>query len=104
MKNTGNCLVLNSGVVLVVGGHSSWYLQDGSLREVNVPFVRVSGPQAKNFDEGRRYRPTAAAVVAALILKLSVDYWIGGRTNRVVCKLHVEAKVCRERVILYPQT
>lgn len=57
-------------MVLVVGGHSSWHLQDGSLREVNVPFVRVRGPQATNFDEGRRYRPTAAAVVAALILKL----------------------------------
>ena len=46
--------VLNSGAILVVGGHSSGYLQDGSLREVNIPFVTVGAPAAKNFDEPRR--------------------------------------------------
>ena len=41
-------------MILVVGGHGSWYLQDGSLREVNVPFIRVRAPAAKYFDEPGR--------------------------------------------------
>jgi len=46
--------VLNSGVILVVGSHSNVCLPDGSLREVNIPFVTVGAPAAKNFDEPRR--------------------------------------------------
>ena len=40
-------------MVLVVGNHSSRYLQYGSLREVNVPFIGVRAPVAKNLDKPR---------------------------------------------------
>ena len=49
-----SCQVLNSIVVLVVGNHSSWHLQYGSLREMNVPFIGVRAPAAKNLDKPRR--------------------------------------------------
>ena len=42
-------------MVLVVGNHSSQYLQYGSLREVNVPLIGVGAPAAKNLDKPRRY-------------------------------------------------
>ena len=48
-----SCQVLNSIVVLVVGNHSSWHLY-GSLREMNVPFIGVRVPVAKNLDKPRR--------------------------------------------------
>lgn len=41
-------------MILVVGSHSSRDLQNGSLRDVNIPFATVGAPAAKNFDEPRR--------------------------------------------------
>ena len=56
-------------MVLVVGNHGSWYLQYGSLREVNVPFIGVRAPVPKDLNKpsGCRGCPNSETVGVIVI-------------------------------------